>query len=700
MSPTYGNVLANAGHGTGNYSAASSTVQAAVVAETASAAVTAAATMAAAYSGHGGGGGGNSHGGTTTTGGTYKATGGKAGKARFLPLSRRRCSELTELIFGPQIAIAQSDQRYAKYYQYAFAGVVGLFFLRNIVLTLARAYDRRQQRVARAKKGVKAMNLHVQKPVILRAMDKIDSFFLQPCTLFGWFPSDYTRIRVLLNIIIFTITIVFCFVDGPMTVMAATGFDTAAAFSFRTGMIATACYPMVFLLYGRGSVVSFFTGLDYLELRYWHIVFGFYAFWLSLIHTVAYVAHYYMYSTGAKALAQAAKQQYFYWGIIALVFMGTNYLIGLKWVRRRGYELFLLSHIAGAVLIIVGSWYHRPSMIPYAWAAAGIWIFERTCRFVLHLSHVAHYKLYLRRPVHRATATVVDGAIKMNVPIKGGQWGAGQHYYISFWGLDLLRRPWLYGQVHPFSTANVSSPSSSSKDTQEIRFLLRVHGGLAKDLANHIMKRSEANGGKAIEMLVTLEGPYGSSEDASEFDSVLLVAGGSGITHPLSTFHELAHQAVEGKAVTSNVKLVWAVQKQEQAEWASETLAECRALASQAGLAHSVDLHITRPSSSSSSTGLTPSTSASGSSTPSTDIDEKEKEGSMFSDEVELFGGKTGRFFGRPDVQMEVRKAIAESAGRTLVCVCGPTAIADDVRKATAGYPRSQVVMEVATFEC
>ncbi|GAA5901557.1 hypothetical protein JCM6882_006311 [Rhodosporidiobolus microsporus] len=562
------------------------------------------------------------------------------------------------------IAIAQSDQRWAKNYSYAVGALIALLCIRNCLLLLSRFLSRRQKpEVASSEKGSlgRGARLYGQKHFIQRALDRVEGPLLKPV---GWWglPVEYTYLRVLLNVVIFVVNVVFCFVDGPMTLQKKYGFSTAAAFSLRTGMMATANYPILFLLAGRSNIVAFFTGISYIELRYYHIVVGVYAFWLSLVHTVCYVAHYYIHSTGATALAQACSQLYFKLGIIALVFMGTNWLLGLKWVRRRGYEIFLISHIVGAMLVLAGSYYHRPSMIPYTYAAAGIWVFERVCRWGLHIAYVAHARV--------------------------GRWSAGQHYYVAFWGTNLLRRPHLYGQVHPFSTVNVSV---DGVEEQELRFILRIHGGLTKELAEHIEKRCAANGGAETECLVTLEGPYGWAQDASEFDSVLLLAGGSGITHPLSTLHELTQQAAA-----------------EQANWVSETLAESLALAKQANLPVSVDLYITRPSSSSPSApslsaapSLTNTPSTSSASTPSLD-DEKEEDSFFSNDTVDFADATVNRFVGRPDVQGEVKRVVdaAGEEGRVLVVVCGPVKIADDVRLATRAFPRSRVVAEVATFEC
>lgn len=37
--------------------------------------------------------------------------------------------------------------------------------------------------------------------------------------------------------------------------------------------------------------------------------------------------------------------------------MTVNVVFGLKWIRRRSYEIFLTLHIIGGALVLAGSWY-------------------------------------------------------------------------------------------------------------------------------------------------------------------------------------------------------------------------------------------------------------------------------------------------------------------------------------------------------
>lgn len=87
----------------------------------------------------------------------------------------------------------------------------------------------------------------------------------------------------------------------------------------------------------------------------------------------------------------------------------------------------------------------------------------------------------------------------------------------------------MFCQQHPFSIANVpgSSEVDASGKVHEMMFVLKSRDGMTGILER---KLQTSNTGM-MPLWVAVEGPYGSSVDAEQFDEILLVAGGSGITH-------------------------------------------------------------------------------------------------------------------------------------------------------------------------
>lgn len=116
-----------------------------------------------------------------------------------------------------------------------------------------------------------------------------------------------------------------------------------------------------------------------------------------------------------------------------------------------------------------------------------------------------------------------------------------------------MKTPHLYGQSHPFSICNIDNGSN------EIQFVLRIKHGLTSTLAKHITSLCKAKNVGSAPVTVSVEGPYGFAPPAHQFDSVLLVAGGSGITHVASVLASVCKKAEEGVAAATNVHLVWAI---------------------------------------------------------------------------------------------------------------------------------------------
>ncbi|CEQ42459.1 SPOSA6832_04257, partial [Sporobolomyces salmonicolor] len=571
----------------------------------------------------------------------------------------------------------------ANIYQFIMAGVLGTLFIRNVVLLLLRFVARRRRRSADAvekassTKGAGASSIYGPKPILIRISGVIDSIALQPIDVWG-IPGDWTWLRLLMVTFICAANIVCCLVgtrrvflviDTKLHSPQQAGSSIARAFARRCGRMCVANVPMIYGFAGRNNIVATLTGelMPFFsqELRFYHILLGGIAFIEAFIHTFAYIGH-------------------------ALVFMAVNCFFGLKWVRRRCYELFLITHVVGAALVLAGLWYHRPIAQDWVYAAVAVWCFERACRLGLHVSSIFRARVIMRRPLLEARASIVHGAIKLSVPFPAGKWQAGQHVYLSFWGLDLLRKPWLYGQSHPFSISNI--PDAAAHDEQELRFVLRVHNGLTRTLASHIQQKCVAKGAESVAVSVAVEGPYGWAPAAEEFDSVLLIAGGSGITHPASILADVCQHASHGQCGTSNVQLVWAIHHLDQSEWVRETIEEARSHADKANLSLSINLHVTRPSthSASSSGTVTPAES------PRLEFDEKKHE---FGETVSSFA-KARRFTGRPDVAEAIAKTVADSPGTTLVVACGPVALADEVRRIGSKYASSALQVQIARFEC
>jgi predicted ferric reductase len=236
--------------------------------------------------------------------------------------------------------------------------------------------------------------------------------------------------------------------------------------------------------------------------------------------------------------------------------------------RNLYYEIFILTHIILAVLVIVGTWYHLEYRFEgeygylvwmYIWFA--VWAFDR----VLRVGRI------VKNGMRKASFRPVGNEI-LRVDIEGIKWASvpGQHAYIFFPALRKFT-PW---ENHPFSViptnylrpakshTGASTPAETpvnEKDIEEltptssatlensmtptsgITFFIKKNNGLTKHLWSN-----------SLTTTTLIEGPYGGSSFSRKpillVDRLILVAGGIGITAILPFAH--AHP---------NVKVFWSM---------------------------------------------------------------------------------------------------------------------------------------------
>jgi hypothetical protein len=206
----------------------------------------------------------------------------------------------------------------------------------------------------------------------------------------------------------------------------------------------------------------------------------------------------------------------------ALVFLLVNCVFGLKWLRRRSYEIFLALHVIGAALILAGTWYHRPITQSWVYAAVGIWVAERVLRLLHHFISLHGRRIFVRAPVIKAKASVVAGAIKLAVPARGLRWAPGQHCYISFWCVFVTLLRLALSEWADLGVASIVGDSNSRDDLganvpsdnehNELRFVMRIHDGITSALARTIEARAATAGSSEVDCYISLEGPHGEQQ--------------------------------------------------------------------------------------------------------------------------------------------------------------------------------------------
>lgn len=162
--------------------------------------------------------------------------------------------------------------------------------------------------------------------------------------------------------------------------------------------------------------------------------------------------------------------------------------------------------------------------------------------------------------------------------------GPGTYVFISspthnVWESHTFTITWPTGMPAPSTPA--SSPSAESSDDPEspklnfagpdihpfevddeglnrtFELVLKAQGGFTRKLAKSLAIPEESSAVSQFKLLV--EGPYGSSAHVHSFESVLLVAGGSGISATIAHLADLAKRAAKGPLEVKRIVVVWTV---------------------------------------------------------------------------------------------------------------------------------------------
>ena len=243
---------------------------------------------------------------------------------------------------------------------------------------------------------------------------------------------------------------------------------------------------------------------------------------------------------------------------ITYVFYMALFIFGvltLETVRRNRFELFYYSHHFALVVYVAVLWH-----------AASAWYFV-VPSIVLYAADRALRFRAATREVTTTTFTAHNGGVT-HIAFRTAHGAlshtAGQYAFLNVPSISPL-------QWHPFTISSSPADGFSSLHVKTMNgadsFTSQLHARA------HAM---DADGTPAAQMIVRVDGPYGVPPDLGDYDLVLLVAGGIGVTPCHSILHHLhsawlaaqpsnggvrgdANTCVDAGANTCGVRLVWSV---------------------------------------------------------------------------------------------------------------------------------------------
>ncbi|OJT14547.1 Ferric reductase transmembrane component 3 [Trametes pubescens] len=329
----------------------------------------------------------------------------------------------------------------------------------------------------------------------------------------------------------------------------------------RAGFLALAQFPVVFLFGTKNSILSLLLGPGhgYEKLNYIHRWSGRGMFIGSAVHGAIWINNHLVY--GLPILGQQKETS----GVAAFGVLCVIVLTSFRPIRRLFYQSFFIVHVLGYVAFFITICYHTTYAAPWIFPPLAFYGFDMLLRL-------------FRYRIKDATLVPVDGNMTLiHVHDCNDGWVAGQHVRL---------RVFFSGRVfesHPLTIINAPT-ATSCLPGNSLTLAARVHGDWTRAINEYATKEQErlvTDKGEqpGVPVQVMLDGPYGgSSVDLGDYESVLLVAGGSGATFTLGLLDDIVARCVKlgrrNGEKTRRIEFVWCIRSFGAIEWFAPMLTE------------------------------------------------------------------------------------------------------------------------------
>lgn len=471
-------------------------------------------------------------------------------------------------------------------------------------------------------------------------------------------------------------------VSGPMY------YETIA---YRAAWVSVCQVTLIFLLAMKNSIIGFLIGSSHERLNWLHRTVARFLLFTVTIHFGFFWREWWIYSAIKSELATMTMVKFGLGAWFVLIWIAFSSFAPIRNVR---YEVFVVQHVISFIALITCIMLHVPDYAKvYVWLPIGFYAFDRslrTLRLVYRNLGIFHRRTRKNLFSCKAQLTALPGHATritiQNPPVRS--WSPGQHVFISIPSISPF-------QSHPFTIA--SSPSSATK---ELSFVVRAHAGFSRRLYNCAtsLLPTTSHPAKERPFTIFLDGPYGCPPNFLQYDTLVLIAGSTGVTF---TIPILLH-ALESPSASCvrRIQFTWIVKAGSHFEWFANEISHALYLADQRGIDLDIRTYVTcdptyttnfpvrnppsRPSkkpccctrfideSSLSTAKGSEAESISLSSTPSEDSDCETKGMCTCNCSSGAERSPVLVEIGRPDLRTILERNLMLARGETGVAVCGP----------------------------
>ncbi|KAI9668505.1 MAG: hypothetical protein M1829_005322 [Trizodia sp. TS-e1964] len=439
-----------------------------------------------------------------------------------------------------------------------------------------------------------------------------------------------------------------------------------AEFRGRTGVLAVVNMIPLVVLAGRNNPLIALLRVSFDTYNLLHRWIGRLIVLEAVAHTCAWTTNTVMISGWSTIGVRLTGNKFYMYGAVGVCSMLFILIQSPSPVRHAFYEIFLHLHIFAAFSAMFGVYFHLDTdklpQTPYIKIVIALWAAERLFRILRLL-----YRNFSRNGCTTVTVTALPGeACRLTFNLaRPWKFTPGCHVYVYLWRISGY-------QSHPFSVAwseDTSSraldhPRKSALNVDEEKQALEPFDFDAK-VANKtslsiVVSKKTGMTAKLYDLAsnapqhtlvlnAAIEGPYGGHESLHSYGTVVMFAGGVGITHQLSHVRDLVAGYGNGTVAARKIVLVWIVRSTEHLEWVRPWMDNVLQMPGRREVLK-VMLFVTKPRS--------------------------QREIVSPSRTVQMFPG-------RPNPQTILDKEILERTGAMCVTVCGSGSLADNVRHAT-----------------
>lgn len=268
-------------------------------------------------------------------------------------------------------------------------------------------------------------------------------------------------------------------------------------------------------------------------------------------------------------------------GEVAFLSILVTAVTAYEAVRRKAFATFKYVHFALLGLTLAATAAHtlvasgsppRANLVKYLPVALILYAYDWSVR--IYRSRKQSEIVFMEALAGGVTRLVVR-------PPKGFVHTAGQYCFLQFPARSLIPHPFsISSPPYRMMRADPDKYSGTARESESGTITFHIKNMGPKTLTSWLFHQALASSssGSAYPK-VNLDGPYGAPPRLTAYSSVLLLAGGVGITPIISTFLSLMHYAREGHLDEDvnrlkRVHIAWCVREPECLTWFARELSE------------------------------------------------------------------------------------------------------------------------------